>query len=60
MVLLSLPLGVWEGLRFVIVALPGLLSYSELCPGHNILSRAYSHPHGRTDRGKELWHIHTS
>ena len=23
----SLPLGVWEGLRFVIVALPGLLSY---------------------------------
>ena len=22
-----LPLGVWEGLRFVIVALPGLLSY---------------------------------
>ena len=25
--LLSLPLGVWEGLRFVIVALPGLFSY---------------------------------
>ena len=24
---LSFPLGVWEGLRFVIVALPGLLSY---------------------------------
>ena len=24
---LSLPLGVWEGLRFVIVALPGLFSY---------------------------------
>ena len=23
----SLPLGVWEGLRFVIVALPGLFSY---------------------------------
>ena len=23
-----LPLGVWEGLRFVIVALPGLFSYS--------------------------------
>ena len=25
--LLSLPLGVWEGLRFVIVALPGPFSY---------------------------------
>ena len=25
--LFSLPLGVWKGLRFVIVALPGLLSY---------------------------------
>ena len=25
--LLTLPLGVWEGLRFVIVALPGLFSY---------------------------------
>ena len=25
--LLPLPLGVWEGLRFVIVALPGLFSY---------------------------------
>ena len=25
--LFSLPLGVWEGLRFVIVALPGLFSY---------------------------------
>ena len=24
---LSLPLGVWEGLRFVIVALPGFFSY---------------------------------
>ena len=24
---LRLPLGVWEGLRFVIVALPGLFSY---------------------------------
>ena len=23
----SLPIGVWEGLRFVIVALPGLFSY---------------------------------
>ena len=23
----ALPLGVWEGLRFVIVALPGLFSY---------------------------------
>ena len=26
--LFYLPLGVWEGLRFVIVALPGLFSYS--------------------------------
>ena len=25
--LFSLPLGVWEGLRFVIVAFPGLFSY---------------------------------
>ena len=25
--LFPLPLGVWEGLRFVIVALPGVLSY---------------------------------
>ena len=25
--LFPLPLGVWEGLRFVIVALPGLFSY---------------------------------
>ena len=25
--LLTIPLGVWEGLRFVIMALPGLLSY---------------------------------
>ena len=28
-----LPLGVWEGLRFVIVALPGLFSYLFLCKG---------------------------
>ena len=27
MCLFPLPLGVWEGLRFVIVALPGLFSY---------------------------------
>ena len=27
----SLPLGIWEGLRFVIVALPGLLSYLFFC-----------------------------
>ena len=33
----SLPLGVWEGLRFVIVALPGLFSYLflQLFP-HNV------------------------
>ena len=32
----SLPLGVWEGLRFVIVALPGLFSYLflQLIPQH--------------------------
>ena len=34
--LFSLPLGVWEGLRFVIVALPGLFSY--LCFSHEYLS----------------------
>ena len=28
-----LPLGVWEGLRFVIVALPGLFSYLFFCQG---------------------------
>ena len=27
-----LPLGVWEGLRFVIVALPGLFSYLFVAP----------------------------
>ena len=27
-----LPLGVWEGLRFVIVALPGLFSYLDILP----------------------------
>ena len=29
-----LPLGVWEGLRFMIVALPGLFSYLFLIPIH--------------------------
>ena len=36
-----LPLGVWEGLRFVIVALPGLFSYlffSTRNPGKSIFS----------------------
>ena len=33
----SLPLGVWEGLRFVIVALPGLFSYLFLTIRYNIL-----------------------
>ena len=37
----SLPLGVWEGLRFVIVALPGLFSYLFL----NNLSRVSSMEH---------------
>ena len=36
----SLPLGVWEGLRFVIVALPGLFSYL-FCIGSHILWRLY-------------------
>ena len=31
-----LPLGVWEGLRFVIVALPGLFSYLSLQQSKNI------------------------
>ena len=31
-----LPLGVWEGLRFVIVALPGLFSYLFLTPAYAI------------------------
>ena len=31
-----LPLGVWEGLRFVIVALPGLFSYLFLNEMHQI------------------------
>ena len=31
-----LPLGVWEGLRFVIVALPGLFSYL-FCPNSSVL-----------------------
>ena len=33
--LFSLPLGVWEGLRFVIVALPGLFSYLVLFQTRN-------------------------
>ena len=32
-----LPLGVWEGLRFVIVALPGLFSYLVLVKIHSYL-----------------------
>ena len=34
--LFSLPLGVWEGLRLVIVALPGLFSYLFLCLWHSM------------------------
>ena len=41
-----LPLGVWEGLRFVIVALPGLFSYLFwyvlfFCIVHNIVHKSY-------------------
>ena len=36
----SLPLGVWEGLRFVIVALPGLFSYLFF---YSILLHCYTH-----------------
>ena len=35
--LFPLPLGVWEGLRFVIVALPGLFSYFFLFIPNTIL-----------------------
>ena len=34
--LFPLPLGVWEGLRFMIVALPGLFSYLFFHSGKNI------------------------
>ena len=39
----SLPLGVWEGLRFVIVALPGLFPYLFFCPtqGRHMLLLSY-------------------
>ena len=33
-----IPLGVWEGLRFVIVALPGLFSYLFFYSNRNILT----------------------
>ena len=39
-----LPLGVWEGLRFVIVALPALFSYLFLCTGTAQLA-FYVNPH---------------
>ena len=35
--LFPLPLGVWEGLRFVIVALPGLFSYLFLTDVENLM-----------------------
>ena len=34
-----LPLGVWEGLRFVFVALPGLFSYLFCCCTEYLMSR---------------------
>ena len=34
--LFPLPLGVWEGLRFVIVALPGLFSYLFMFNNQNV------------------------
>ena len=37
--LFPLPLGVWEGLRFVIVALPGLFSYLFWTEGVKLLCR---------------------
>ena len=36
-----LPLGVWEGLRFVIVALPGLFAYLFSSPEHEVLMLSY-------------------
>ena len=36
----SLPLGVWEGLRFVIVALPGLFSYLVLVGSIRVTCRS--------------------
>ena len=39
--LFPLPLGVWEGLRFVIVALPGLFSYLFLALSHGIRTTIY-------------------
>ena len=36
-----LPLGVWEGLRFVIVALPGLFSYYFVLSASLSFSRVY-------------------
>ena len=44
-----LPLGVWEGLRFVIVALPGLFSYPFFFRIQilNLLSTGTSYPNDR-------------
>ena len=44
----SLPLGVWEGLRFVVVALPGLFSYlffSDviICTGYTICANTLNY-----------------
>ena len=44
----SLPLGVWEGLRFVIVALPGLFSYLFFYPS----KVAFRKPSQGTERSR--------
>ena len=45
--LFPLPLGVWEGLRFVIVALPGLFSYLFVCKHTCCFSNACYFPVGK-------------
>ena len=53
-----LPLGVWAGLRFVIVALPGLFSYFCFFLRFRVNKTALSHPVVfcfSTDRSKTQW-----
>ena len=45
-----LPLGVWEGLRFVIVALPGLFSYLFFFAGHEDSQKILDEVNFWTDR----------
>ena len=44
--LFPLPLGVWEGLRFVIVALPGLFSYLFFSTTSNVVDSLEAPPPG--------------